>query len=255
MPDLNRNRPATAPARATLATAALAVLVALAAAGCDHSTPEPGTGQAGLGAGPTPPADLSPAPPSPDAPPAESPFPDTPREYAEAVIAAWHAPDPDRLAELTTAVVHDQIISIPGPPPADWTWIQCDNVAYCTFYNSAGDYLALQVPVASLGAPHAAAQVAFTQTTYPHDHLDYLKEFTAAWLNGNVARMHQLARPEVVQVYQDRSAAPVANYGLAGGGGGLSIVIVTGPGFEVETHIGTTLLGGPQAIIHAVPET
>lgn len=256
MPDFDRSRSTTTPARATLATATLAVLVVLAGAGCDHSTPESPAGQAGLGAGPTPAATGGPSPaaPAPGPSPDGSGYPDTPREYAEAVITAWHAPDPDRLAELTTAGVHDQIISIPGPPPADWTWIQCDNVAYCTFYNDAGDYLALQIPVASLGSPHAAVQVVFTQTTYPHDHLDYLKEFTAAWLAGNVARMHQLARPDVVGVYLERDPAPVANYALAGGGGGLSIIVVTGPGFEIETHIGTTLLGGPQAIIHAVPE-
>jgi hypothetical protein len=145
-------------------------------------------------------------------------------------------------------------VQIPGPPPADWTWIQCDNIAYCTFYNSAGDYLALQVPVAGLGGPHNAVQLSLTSTTYPDDHIEYVQEFTAAWLNGNVARMHQLAVPAAVEVYLQRSPGPVSNYGLAGGGGGLSIIVVTGVGFEIETHVGTTLLGGPQAIRQAIPE-
>jgi hypothetical protein len=264
MPDTIRFRPTPTTVRAAipLGAATLALLAVVATAGCQRPEQDLSTGGvAGLGSGPTPTAAADPGPDDSEvggeqaAPPPDGPeFPDTPKGYAEAVLAAWDAPDLDRLAELTTPVVYDQIIQIPGPPPADWTWIQCDNIAYCTFYNSAGDHLALQIPVAALGGPDGAVQIALTQTTYPDDHLEYLKEFTAAWLNGNLARMHQLARPEVVDAYLMFNPGPVANYGLAGGGGGLSIVVVTGVGFEIDTHIGTTLLGGPQAIVGAVPE-
>jgi len=272
MPDTTRFRPTPTTVRAAipLGAATLALLAVVATAGCQRPEQDLSTGGvAGLGSGPTPTASADPGSGTGSgtgsgdseagggraAPPPGGPeFPDTPKGYAEAVLAAWDAPDLDRLAELTTPIVFDQIIQIPGPPPADWTWIQCDNIAHCTFYNSAGDHLALRIPVAALGGPDGAVQIAFTQTTYPDDHLEYLKEFTAAWLNGNLARMHQLARPEVVGAYLMFNPGPVANYGLAGGGGGLSIVVVTGVGFEIETHIGTTLLGGPQAIVGAVPE-
>lgn len=236
-------------------TALLAVLVAGLVAGCGQPAqrppePAPPASPPATAEAASPPSELPPATPAPEA----AGYPDTPRAYAEAVVAAWSAGDLTGLADLTTAQVHDQLIQIPGPPAPDWTWIQCDNIAYCTFYNGEGDHLALQIPVAQLGQAHAAGQVSFTSTTFPTDHLDYLKEFTAAWQNGNLARMHLLARPDVVAAYQQFPPAPVSNYGLAGGGGGLSIIVVTTVSTEIETHLGTTLLGGPQAIIHAVPE-
>lgn len=239
-------------------TSAVVLLVAaLMGAGCDRDTDDPASAdpQTGLGATPAPTASGGEAAGGTGEAGGTSGYPDTARAYAEAVVDAWAAADLERLAELATAQVHDQIIQIPGPPPHDWTFIRCEDDAYCGFYNSDGDQFIMHVQPPALGEPHAVDRVQFTVTTYPDDHLDYLAEFVTAWQSGNTARMHQLARPEVVEVYQQRQPGPVTDYGAAGGGGGLAIVVVTGVGFEIETHIGTTLLGGPQALIQAVPET
>jgi hypothetical protein len=252
------------------ATVLLGALLAIAAAGCGADEPtEVATttappGSAGLGDGP--------GDPSATSDPGNGngngngngdgngdgqltgDYPDAAREYAEAVIAAWHAADLDRLADLTTPMVHEQILQIPGPPSATWSWIQCDNIAYCSFYNDDGDYLVLQTPTDQLGQPGAAVQVIFNSTTYPQDHQDYLAEFVAAWRNGNTARMQSLALPEVVEVYQQIPPAPVTEYVPTAGGGGLAVVLVRTVNGDISTHIGTTLLGGPQAIRLAVPE-
>lgn len=255
--------------RAALATAALAVLGTVAAAGCGgpDDQPDPGVspqpsaspGHAGaLGAGPGPVPDDGAQgqgqPSGQGGTQAQDPgYPDTTPAYAEAVLAAWHGADIDRLGQLTTELVHDQIVQIPGPPASDWTRIQCDG-GDCLFYNGDGDYLVLHIQLGKLGQAHATSHVSFDAVSYPQHHLDYLKEFVKAWQVGNLARMHALALPEVVEVYQQRTPGQVTNYGQAGGGGGLSIVVVTTVGAEIETHIATTLLGGPQAIRKAVPE-
>lgn len=181
-------------------------------------------------------------------------YPDTPRAYAEAVMAAWTGGDLTRLGELTTAQVHDQLIQIPGPPSPDWTFIECDTGHYCSFYNGDGDFLILLIPAASIGDPHAAAQVSYNVTSYPDDAVDYTREFIGAWQNGNLARMHQLAAPEAVEVFQQITPGEVTSYGAFGIAPALVGVMVTGVGFEAEVHIGTHFLGGPDAILLAIRE-
>ncbi len=101
------------------------------------------------------------------APPTVGPdYPGTHRAYAEAVLAAWKAQDLTRLGDLTTAEVQDQLISIPGPPTMDWTFLSCnDDVGskYCTFGNSSSELIQLTVSTNLLGTSHAAIAAAFAQ--------------------------------------------------------------------------------------------
>jgi hypothetical protein len=257
MSDTNSSRTTTYPVRVrtTLVATALAALVALTSAGCggapesagDPVAPSPtttttsGGGNAGLGPGASQDAEVG------------LEFPDTPRAYAEAVIDAWRGSDLDRLAELTTALVQDQLVQIPPPAP-DWTFVTCDTGHYCSFYNSDGDFLLLLVPAASLGAAHGAAQVSYNITTYPHDDIDYVRAFVEAWQNGNVGRMQLLAWPEAVEAIQQLTPGQVTSYGRVGGGGGLSVVMVTGVGFEFEVQVRTMFLGQADAIASVASE-
>jgi hypothetical protein len=262
MSETNRHRSTTPPVRAgvTLAAAVLAVLVALASAGCGGAPDDPGdavapsptaTGAGGLGpGGPGNAGDEAAGQQQPSGPA----FPDTPRAYAEAIIEAWSGSDLDRLADLTTALVHEQIVQIPGPPSPDWTFIECDTGHYCSFYNSDGDFLILLIPAASVGSANAAAQVSYNVITYPNDDIDYVREFVEAWQNGNLGRMHLLAWPEAVAALQQITPGQVTSYGRVGGGAGLSVVMVTGVGFEFEVQVRTMFLGHPDAIASVASE-
>lgn len=181
-------------------------------------------------------------------------YPDSPQAYAEAVVSAWTDGDLARLAELTKAQVHEQLIQIPGPPAPDWTFIECDTGHYCSFYNGDGDLLILLIPAASVGGPHATAQASYNVTSYPDDPVEYTQEFIGAWHNGNVARMHLLAAPDAVEVFAEITPAQVTSYGSFGIAPALVGVMVTGVGFEAEVHIGTHFLGGPDAILLAIRE-
>jgi hypothetical protein len=249
-----RHRPVVR-VRTTLVVTLLGAV--LLGAGCNGAgdDPSPTDPQAGLGAAPAPTAsDGGEAAGNGGEAAGTTGYPETARAYAEAVVDAWTAGDLARLAELTTAGVHDQLIQIPGPPPPDWTWIACDEVAYCSFYNSDGDHLTMQVPVVGLGAPHAVDQVGFTTTTYPDDHVDYVREFVTAWQSGNTVRMHQLALPEVVEVFEDITPGEVSSYGSFHIAPALVGVMITGVGFEVEVHVRTMYLGHPEAIAVAIRE-
>lgn len=245
-------------------SAVVLLLAALIGAGCDRGSDDPASAEpqgGGLGAAPAPTASDG---GDPDGggeaaggtgeAAGTTGYPDTARAYAEAVVDAWTAGDLTRLAELTTAGVHDQLIQIPGPPQPDWTWITCDEVAYCGFYNSDGDHLTMHVPVVGLGTPHAVDQVGFTSTTYPDDHVDYVREFVTAWQSGNTARMHQLALPEVVEVFEDITPGEVSAYGSFHIAPALVGVMITGVGFEVEVHVRAMYLGHPEAIAVAIRE-
>jgi hypothetical protein len=247
MPLTHRPRP-TAPVRRTALVAALCGLLAMtAAAGCGRGDDQPDpSGGGGLGGAPTTaPTTGAPAPPPPPPPPA---FPGTAREYAEAVIGAWTGGDLGRLGDLTNDEVHDQLLQIPGPPAGDWTFIECDTGHYCSFYNGDGDFLILLIPAASVGGADAAVQVSYNATTYPDDDIEYTRQLVEAWRNGNLGRMQLLAVPEAVTVLTQITPGQVSAYGRVGGGGGLSIVMVSGVGFEFEAHVRTMFLGEPQAV-------
>jgi hypothetical protein len=233
----------------SVAVGAVLLAAALAGSGCARSADDTGAGDGvtGLGSAPTPAATAAGGEAGQPPAPANT-YPDTPRAYAEALIAAWTGPDLDRLADLSTAQVHDQLIQIPGPPSPDWTFITCDTGHYCSFYNGDGDFLVLLVPAASVGQANAAAQVAYNVVSYPDDDIDYTRELVEAWRNGNLGRMQLLALPEAVDVLKEINPGEVFGYGHVGGGAGLSIVMVSGVGFEFEVHVRTMFLGQPQAV-------
>jgi predicted lipid-binding transport protein (Tim44 family) len=243
--------------RRTAALAAVLLAGVLAASGCGPTDDDPPAGQSagGLGTAPTPattaagPGDQG----QPAAPPPAT-YPDTARAYAEAIVSAWVTPDVHRLADLTNAQVNDQLLQIPGPPSPDWTFIECDLGHYCSFYNSNGDLLNLLIPAASVGTAQAAAQVSYNETTYPTDAVDYVREFVGAWQNGNVARMHKLALPEVVEVFDGITPAAVSAYGSFHIAPSLLGVMISGVGYEVEVHVRMMFLGAPQAIAVAIRE-
>jgi hypothetical protein len=250
MPLTYRDLPVAAGRRTALAAVVCVLLAVTAAAGCGRrgGDDQPVTGgNSGLGAGPT--SSLSPAPPPP--PPT---FPSTSREYGEAVVGAWTGGDQGRLGELTTPEVNDQLLQIPGPPSPDWTYLGCDTGHYCSFSNGDGDLLILLIPAASVGQANATAQVSYNATSYPDDDLDYVREFVGAWQNDNLTRMQKLALPEAIEVFQQVGSGEVFGYGRVGGGAGLSIVLVSGVGFEVEVHVRTMFLGHPHAIALAFRE-
>lgn len=164
--------------RGALAPALLAGLVtALVGAGCGGSkgdSPQAGpsletvvTTPAGS---PVPPATTPATTPTKAAAPTKAPatsaprYPASARDYAWAVVRAWVAKELDRLGELTTPQVHEQLIEIPGPPDTDWALQRCDGAAgsqYCRFINADGDVLTLRVSSALLGSARATVEVRF----------------------------------------------------------------------------------------------
>lgn len=174
-------------------------------------------------------------------------YPDTVENYAEAVTSAWRDGDLEQLFELTTPHAGEKLIEIPAPPSSPWVFVNCDNTAKCSFYNEAGDYLTVQIAYDKLGSAHAADHVAFTVTAYPDDPVEYVRVFLQARQAGNLARMDQLALPDAVVVYQQLEPAKWTPPEFVDGGAGLAIVKVATAGVEIDTHVGTTLLGQPRA--------
>ena len=153
------------------------------------ATPEPTT---------APPAAT---PTTTSAPPAAPVYPTTARAYAEAVLAAWKQHLINKIGDLTTAQVQDQIISIPGPPNQNWTYQRCDGTAgssYCSFVNGDGDVITLRISSALLGKAHAATEVKLDQTEYSPDAKQYVQAFAEAWRNGNTRRMLALSADQSV---------------------------------------------------------
>lgn len=150
----------------------------------------------------TPDASASPAAPATSA--STVSYPATARAYAEAVLTAWGQKLDARLGDLTAALVHDQIISIPGPPNLNWSHDRCDAAAgstYCVFVNDDGDVITLRITNALLGKPRAATEVRLDQTVYSNDVKLYVQAFVEAWRNGNVKRMHALSTPAGVEFF------------------------------------------------------
>lgn len=178
-------------------------------------------------------------------------FPATPREYAERAVAAWAAPDPLRLADLATPQVRREIVELPGPPDLTWRFLRCEPGpadSDCYFYNQDGARLMLTVDHRRLGEPHAAVAMSFDVTRYPDGPSDYLAAFLAAWQDGNLARMHRLATPEVVDVYARFTPPPEVAYEVEPDGPVVEVVVDLGSQGEVVTGVSTALLGQPQAV-------
>jgi hypothetical protein len=184
-------------------------------------------------------------------------YPQTARVYGEWVIASWIQSQPEWMAELVTAQVEDQILSIPGPPDRNWVFHSCQaagSTSACQFINGSGDVITLTVTTALLTKAHAVTAVNMEPTSFPYDGVEYVKAFVAAWQSGNTARMTALAVPDVM-TYTGGTAppAPPVTYALSGGGAGLMHVTVTAGAFHSVVDVGTTLLGTPHAITGATP--
>jgi hypothetical protein len=84
--------------------------------------------------------------------------------------------------------------------------------------------------------------------------VDYVKEFVAAWQKGNKARMNALALTEVV-TYANATSPPTSPSYPAPTccGGGLLQVVVHWDSKEVTFDVGTTKLGGKDAIVGYTP--
>lgn len=232
---------------------AVAALLALAAAGCTggdgSEPPAPSTPPVTSGSPGTDPAGL------------QDSFPGTAQEYAERTVGAWAAPDLIRLAELATPEVHRQIVELPGPPDLSWSFIRCQDgpgiaATECAFYNQDGDRLVLTVDRRRLSQRQATTAMSFEVTLYPDDPAGYLEAFLAAWQDGNLGRMNNLAAPPAVQVYQQLPPTAEVDYRVGEPAGPLVEVMVTIPDGTVATGVSTALLGQPQAIRTAshIPE-
>jgi hypothetical protein len=227
-----------------------ATVLALILAGCTRESGETPDGTPSpTGATVTPGVDEVGATPGEDGFPAEA------QEYAEAAVAAWAAPDLIRLDELTTAAVHDEIIELPGPPDLAWTFIRCEDTvsaSVCSFHNTDGDYLVLEVDHGLLTEASAVVEAEFQITAYPDEVQEYVEAFVAAWQEGNPPRMNNLATADAAAVLQQLPPAPVIDYQTADPDDQLTTVVVILAGAEVETRVSNGLLGEPLAIRQAV---
>src|SRR5262245_3488918 len=109
-----------------------------------------GLGSGGSGSTPTPTASTS----GSTSPSASASYPTDAQAYAEAILSAWRLHQLTRLGDLTTALVQEQIIEIPGPPNMNWTYHRCDGTAgssYCEFFNANGDAIVLRITHSLLG--------------------------------------------------------------------------------------------------------
>lgn len=230
--------------RHALATMSLAVVVAVLA-GCTRGGQDenPPTPTAGTGHPSVSPVDVT------------QDFPVTAEDYAQVTVAAWAAPDPIRLAELAAPDVHAEIIELPGPPHPDWTFVHCaagEDGSDCAFYNADGDELVLTVDLELLGGPRAAIAASFETTSYPADVVAYVETFVAAWQDGNVPRMHNLAVAAVVEVFVELNDAdpgrPEVAYDVGDTVDEQTRVVLTVAGQELSTQVSTALLGEQHAI-------
>jgi hypothetical protein len=236
--------------------AAFTIAATLGVTACAPSNPvatptDDGTGAFGsvdpTASTPPPPATTTQAPPT---------YPATAKAYAEAVLAAWKDKQTATLGDLTTPMVQEQILEIPGPPPQDWTHVRCDGAAgssYCVFFNSDGDEITLRISNQLLGQAHAATQVTLDVPEYPSDGIEYVKEFVAAWKNSNKPRMLLLSKPSVVNLLGTAPAANPTYPAPVCCGGGLLQVVANFGGNTMTFDVGTTLLGMPHAIIGYAP--
>jgi len=191
--------------------------------------------------------------------PTENPptYPDTARAYAQAVVDAWAGDSPSWLQALTSTGVSHEIFDLDASPFDDWGFLRCDGAAgssYCSFVNAEdGDVLTLRISNGLLGQAHAAEDVILDKTVYPTDGVGYVKAFVQAWKFGNTVRMLLLSSPDVVDAVPNAPNAAVSYPEPTCCGGGLLQVKVKWNTTTVRFDVGTTLLGGPHAILDYAP--
>lgn len=185
------------------------LIAALTLAGCGITVsgppPEPGEALQDPSATPSPTTAVATAAPTSTPPLVAAPaYPSTARAYAEAVLDAWRQKQVPRLGDLTTPLVQDQILSIPGPPDQAWSHDRCDAAIgsmYCVFINNDGDVITLRISNQLLGKAHAAYEVALDQTEYSLDAKQYAQAFVEAWRNSNTKRMLAMSSPAGVEFF------------------------------------------------------
>jgi hypothetical protein len=239
---------------------ALAVGMATAACGPDlatDTTPTPvasvatADGATSFGALPEPSA-AAPVPGPTDVSPT---YPDTAEAYAKAVLMAWTQDQLSTLGSLTTPEVKQEILDVLQSVNDEWTYLRCDGTAgssYCSFTNADGDVLTLRISHSLLAKAHAAIEVRLDRTEYPSDGVAYVKEFVGAWQFGNTARMLKLSTPGVVAQVKTPPVSPTYPNPVCCGGGLLQVK-VQWSGITARFDVGTTKLGGPNAIIGYAP--
>jgi hypothetical protein len=114
--------------------------------------------------------------------------------------------------------------------------------------NADGDLLTLRISHPLLGQAHAAIEVSLDKTEYPADGIAYVKEFVAAWQFGNTARMLRLSTPGVVAAVKTPPVSPTYPAPTCCGGGLLQVKVHWN-GATARVDVGTTKLGGPNAIV------
>lgn len=179
-------------------------------------------------------------------------YPSTAEAYATAVIKAWAGDDPAWLQALTSDAVYFGIFDLDASPYDQWTFLRCDGAAgssYCSFANPDGDVLTLRISNLLLGQADAAVDVFLDKTVYPNDAVLYVKEFVTAWQFGNTARMLTLSSPAVVNKVPSTAPTSVTYLPLDCCGGGLAQVKVKIGNPTATFDVGTTKLGGPNAIL------
>jgi hypothetical protein len=185
-------------------------------------------------------------------------YPATAQAYAEAVLEAWAGTDPNWLDALTTVAVSFEIFDLNASPYDEWAFLRCDGAAgssYCSFVNADdGDVLIVQISNGLVGGPHAAVGVQLDKTVYPGDAVLYVKEFVQAWQFGNTVRMLLLSSPSVVDEVPAAPTGILTYPAPTCCGGGLTQVKVQWSGKTARFDVGTTLLGGPNAILDYAPE-
>ena len=181
-------------------------------------------------------------------------YPSTAEAYSKAVVTAWIHDDPSWLGALTTPEVNDDILDLLPSVNDQWTYLRCDGTAgssYCSFTNAYGDLLIIRITHSLLGQAHAAIEASLDRTEYPKDGVAYVKEFVAAWQFGNTARMLRLNSPAVVAKVKTAPVSPTYPSPVCCGGGLLQVKVQYS-GITSRFDVGTTKLGGPNAILDFV---
>ena len=184
--------------------------------------------------------------------PAEPSYPDSAQEYAQAVMDAWAGDSPSWLEALTSEGAYNEIFDHPGSPNDDWTFLRCDGAAgsyYCPFTNPDGDTLTVRVRNELVGQAHAATGVQYDPTVYPLVARLYVEEFIEAWQFGNAARMVKLSSSAVVNEVPGAPTTAVTYPEPDCCGGGLIQIKAVWNGSTKIFDVGTTKLGGPNAIL------
>lgn len=237
-----------------LAIAATAVLASAACRGPEApSAPATLPPTAVLGDGPSdsPSAPGGTAAPTTAPPPAPA-YPSSAKAYAQAILAAWPS-NVTKLGTLTSPLVQEQILEIPGPINQNWHYSRCDGAAgssYCVFFNDPGDAITLKISNSLLGKAHAGVEVLFDQVTFPTDPVEYTKEFIGAWQDGNTYRMKILSNQTEVSYFTHYTPpAPGTDACFSGGAAGSQYVrIYNGDGLEYLLRLTSATLGKPHAI-------